>query len=176
MEVSAFSVSPSSIALFSNFSRNLSNWEFRISRSPHSRRCFIVKNVASEKQQKLKDRPALHEEDSLKPDSASIASSIKYHAEFTPAFSPELFELPKAYYATAESVRDMLIINWNATYDYYEKMDVKQAYYLSMEYLQGRALLNAIGNLELTGAYAEALRKLGQNLEDVARQASVSLS
>lgn len=133
-----------------------------------------MKNVASEKQQKLKDRSALDEEgvalNVLKPDSASIASSIKYHAEFTPAFSPELFELPKAYCATAESVRDMLIINWNATYDYYEKMDVKQAYYLSMEYLQGRALLNAIGNLELTGTYAEALRKLGHNLEDVARE------
>lgn len=51
-------------------------------------------------------------------------------------FSPEKFELPKAYYATAESARDTLIINWNATYDFYEKMNVKQAYYLSMEYLQ----------------------------------------
>lgn len=70
------------------------------------------------------------------PDSASIASSIKYHAEFTPLFSPGQFELPKAYHATAQSVRDMLIINWNATYDYYEKMNVKQAYYLSMEFLQ----------------------------------------
>lgn len=70
------------------------------------------------------------------PDSSSIASSIKYHAEFTPSFSPEKFELPKAYFATAESVRDMLIINWNATYDYYQKMNVKQAYYISMEYLQ----------------------------------------
>ncbi|XWS23113.1 hypothetical protein CRYUN_Cryun29cG0093500 [Craigia yunnanensis] len=70
----------------------------------------------------------------------------------------------------AESVRDSLIINWNATYDYYERINVKQAYYLSMEYLQGRALLNAIGNLELTGAYAEALKKLGHNLEDVARE------
>lgn len=70
------------------------------------------------------------------PDSTSIASSIKYHAEFTPSFSPEKFELPKAYFATAESVRDTLIINWNATNDYYEKLNVKQAYYLSMEYLQ----------------------------------------
>lgn len=35
---------------------------------------------------------------------------------------------------------------------------------------QGRALLNAIGNLELSGAYAEALTKLGHNLEDVAKQ------
>lgn len=69
-------------------------------------------------------------------DSASVAASIKYHSEFTPSFSPEGFELSKAFYATAESVRDMLIINWNATYEYYEKMNVKQAYYLSMEFLQ----------------------------------------
>lgn len=39
---------------------------------------------------------------------------------------------------------------------------------------QGRALLNAIGNLELTGAYAEALEKLGHTLEIVASQVSVS--
>ncbi|MBA0602457.1 hypothetical protein Gorai_002637, partial [Gossypium raimondii] len=113
--------------------------------------------------------------DTFVPDSASVASSIKYHSEFTPSFAPDHFELPKAFKATAESVRDSLIINWNATYAYYEKINVKQAYYLSMEYLQsplmqGRALLNAIGNLELTGAYAEALKKLGHNLEDVARE------
>ncbi|KAK4358022.1 hypothetical protein RND71_023632 [Anisodus tanguticus] len=95
--------------------------------------------------------------DVFQPDSTSVLSSIKYHAEFTPSFSPEKFELPKAYYATAESVRDTLIINWNATYDFYEKMN-------------GRALLNAIGNLGLTGPYADALTKLGYSLEDVARQ------
>ncbi|KAI3965129.1 hypothetical protein MKW92_039516 [Papaver armeniacum] len=82
----------------------------------------------------------------------------------------EIFDLPKAYAATAQSVRDELIANWNATYDCYEKTNMKQAYYLSMEFLQGRALLNAIGNLELSGEYAEALSKLGHNLEDVARQ------
>ncbi|KAK3442935.1 hypothetical protein EUGRSUZ_B03166 [Eucalyptus grandis] len=138
-----------------------------------SRRNFYVRNVASDQKQELKE-PLADEVpgtlDTSVPDSASIASSIKYHAEFTPSFSPEKFELPKAYFATAESVRDTLIINWNATYHYYEKLNVKQAYYLSMEYLQGRALLNAIGNLELSGAYAEALRKLGHNLEDVASQ------
>ena len=69
-------------------------------------------------------------------DSSSIASSITYHAEFTPLFSPHEFSLPKAFYAAAQSVRDSLIINWNATYDHYEKMNVKQAYYLSMEFLQ----------------------------------------
>lgn len=104
------------------------------------------------------------------PDSTSVASSIKYHAEFTPLFAPEGFSLPKAFYATAQSVRDSLIVNWNATYEYYERMNMKQAYYLSMEFLQGRALLNAIGNLELTGPYGDALKKLGHNLEAVACQ------
>lgn len=36
--------------------------------------------------------------------------------------------------------------------------------------MQGRALLNAVGNLELSGPYAEALKKLGLTLEDVAGQ------
>lgn len=104
------------------------------------------------------------------PDLTSVASSIKYHAEFTPLFAPEGFSLPKAFYATAQSVRDSLIVNWNATYEYYDRMNMKQAYYLSMEFLQGRALLNAIGNLELTGPYGDALKKLGHNLEAVASQ------
>ncbi|XP_050907850.1 alpha-1,4 glucan phosphorylase L isozyme, chloroplastic/amyloplastic isoform X2 [Lathyrus oleraceus] len=136
---------------------------------------FSVKCVSDiEVKQKVKDQELQQEAttspSSFAPDTTSIVSSIKYHAEFTPLFSPEKFELPQAFIATAQSVRDALIINWNATYDYYEKLNVKQAYYLSMEFLQGRALLNAIGNLELTGPYAEALSQLSYKLEDVAHQ------
>ncbi|XP_051122029.1 alpha-1,4 glucan phosphorylase L-2 isozyme, chloroplastic/amyloplastic-like isoform X2 [Andrographis paniculata] len=181
LRISHSSCSISSVALFAKSkgrSRHL-KWRSASRKSMSSvrpRRCFVVTNVASEKQTRnLEDSAVLGEDedeglDALRPDSSSIVSSIKYHAEFSPSFSPERFELPKAYYATAESVRDMLIVNWNATYNYYEQLNVKQAYYLSMEFLQGRALLNAIGNLELTGAYAEALTKLGHNLEDVAKQ------
>ncbi|XP_057531049.1 alpha-1,4 glucan phosphorylase L-2 isozyme, chloroplastic/amyloplastic-like isoform X1 [Amaranthus tricolor] len=135
-----------------------------------SRRSLSVTNTVSD--QKLQDAVTDDKspDNSYAPDSDSIASSIKYHAEFTPSFSPARLDLPKAFFATAESVRDMLIINWNATYEYYQKANVKQAYYLSMEFLQGRALLNAIGNLELSGAYAEALRKLGHTLEATAEQ------
>ncbi|KAK8533884.1 hypothetical protein V6N12_047286 [Hibiscus sabdariffa] len=141
------------------------------------KRSFSVRNVSSEQQHKVKDPTTQHEDveslghfDTFPPDASSIASSIKHHAEFTPLFSPDKFELPKAFFATAQSVRDALIINWNATYNYYERLNAKQAYYLSMEFLQGRALLNAIGNLGLTGAYAEALNKLGHNLEKIAAQ------
>ncbi|XAR51679.1 Glycogen phosphorylase [Bertholletia excelsa] len=155
----------SSISRFIDFNYRHRNSKQLLIRTPSLRkvkRSFAVKNVAGE--------GAPLKLSSFTPDAASIASSIKYHAEFTPLFSPERFELPKAFFATAQSVRDALIINWNATYDYYEKMNVKQAYYLSMEFLQGRALLNAIGNLELTDAYGEALNKLGHNLENVSCQ------
>ncbi|BAU01329.1 Alpha-1,4 glucan phosphorylase L isozyme [Vigna angularis] len=140
------------------------------------RSSFSVKCVSGSEARKTLHDPVSQQQEattslsSLTPDASSIASSIKYHAEFTPLFSPHNFDLPQAFSATAQSVRDALIINWNATYDYYERLNVKQAYYLSMEFLQGRALLNAIGNLELTGAYAEALSKLGYTLENVAYQ------
>ncbi|WVZ22742.1 hypothetical protein V8G54_001286 [Vigna mungo] len=151
---------------FIGFSQRNNIWQLLVitkSISRKSIRKLSVKNVASDEKQELKDPLA-------KRDSASIASSIKFHAEFTTPFSPEKFELNKAFFATAESVRDSLIINWNATNDYYERKNVKLAYYMSMEYLQGRALLNAIGNLQLLGPYAEALTKLGHNLEDVANK------
>lgn len=59
---------------------------------------------------------------------------------------------------------------WNETYLHYHKTDPKQVYYLSMEYLQGRALTNAVGNLNIQDAYADALNKLGHDLEEVAQQ------
>ena len=69
-------------------------------------------------------------------DSSSIASNIEHYAEFKPFFAPEHLSPLNAYHATAKSVFDALLINWNATYNYYDKMNVKQAYYLSMEFLQ----------------------------------------
>lgn len=53
---------------------------------------------------------------------------------------------------------------------HFHKTDPKQTYYLSMEYLQGRALTNAIGSLDTLDAYAKALNKLGHELEDIAEQ------
>uniref|UniRef100_A0A1J3D4C2 Alpha-1,4 glucan phosphorylase n=1 Tax=Noccaea caerulescens TaxID=107243 RepID=A0A1J3D4C2_NOCCA len=144
--------------------------------APTRRRFSLIKSVSSEPKEKVADAVTDSEQDAFSslspfaPDAASVASSIKYHAEFTPLFSPEKFELPKAFFATAQSVRDALIINWNATYEYYNRVNAKQAYYLSMEFLQGRALSNAVGNLGLTGAYADALKSLGFDLESVASQ------
>ncbi|XP_076896784.1 alpha-glucan phosphorylase, H isozyme-like [Bidens hawaiensis] len=106
----------------------------------------------------------------LAEDPEAIASNIKYHAQYSPHFSPVKFEPEQAYYAAAESVRDRLIQQWNETYLHYHKVDPKQTYYLSMEFLQGRALTNAIGNLDIQDAYSSALNKLGHELEEITEQ------
>ncbi|BBM97924.1 glycogen phosphorylase [Marchantia polymorpha subsp. ruderalis] len=103
-------------------------------------------------------------------DASSVASNIKYHAEYTPTFSPLKFDIQKAYAATAESVRDNLVLRWNETYKHLHKTNPKHIHYLSMEFLQGRALSNAVGNLEMRDAYGAALRKFGYEMEDVYEQ------
>lgn len=123
------------------FDRDSSRVFWHITNSYHvstlQRHCNLINHFCL-----LFDLEATTSLGSFAPDASSIASSIKYHAEFTPLFSPEKFELPQAFFATAQSVRDALIINWNATNDYYEKLNVKQAYYLSMEFLQVRCYHN----------------------------------
>lgn len=99
-----------------------------------------------------------------------IAENINHHVQYSPHFSLFKFEPEQAFYATAESVRDRLIKQWNETYLHFHKTDPKQTYYLSMEYLQGRALTNAIGNLGFQDAYMKALNELGHELEAIVEQ------
>ena len=104
------------------------------------------------------------------PAKDDIDSSIMYHAEHTATSTPANAAKPsayQAYVAAAASVADRVLENWNATQATFDEENPKQVYYLSMEFLQGRALTNALGNLELTEEYAAALRKLGYELEDV---------
>eukprot|EP00850_Spirogloea_muscicola_P001934 SM000007S20894 [mRNA] locus=s7:706800:711876:- [translate_table: standard] len=103
-------------------------------------------------------------------DAFGVAANIKYNQEYQPHFSPNKFDPEQAYYATAQSVRDELVQRWNETYRHYAKEDPKQIYYISMEFLQGRALTNAVGNLGLTDAYGAALQKLGYDMEVIKEQ------
>lgn len=71
------------------------------------------------------------------------------------------------YMSTAWAVRDRLAERWAATQQGYRRDDVKRVYYLSLEFLMGRALGNALLNLELDGTAAEAIADLGYHLEDL---------
>jgi starch phosphorylase len=83
---------------------------------------------------------------------------------------PTYFDNEDMYQATAQAAREQLVERWNDTYEHFHKENPKQAYYISMEFLQGRALTNAIGNMKLTGEYSDALRSLGYSLESLAEE------
>ncbi len=74
------------------------------------------------------------------------------------------------YHALAYAVRDRLMERWFLTQDAYYRDDVKRVYYLSMEFLPGRLLLNNVLNLGAHPAYARAIEKLGYDLANVAER------
>ncbi|CAI5489372.1 unnamed protein product [Closterium sp. Naga37s-1] len=106
----------------------------------------------------------------IKNDVLSIQRSIVDHVEYTMARSRYKFDDFEAYQATAYSVRDRLIESWNDTQQYFKDQDSKRVYYLSMEFLMGRSLLNSIFNLGMKDQYVEALGQLGYKLEVLAEQ------
>jgi len=71
------------------------------------------------------------------------------------------------YQAVAYTVKDTIIDNWLETQKAYEKQDPKTVYYLSMEFLMGRALGNAMINLKEYKEIGEALDEMGININTV---------
>ncbi len=69
------------------------------------------------------------------------------------------------YRALALSVRDYLMERWFATQKRYYDDDVKRVYYLSLEFLMGRSLLNNVMNLGAYSKFTIALEQLGYSLE-----------
>ena len=68
------------------------------------------------------------------------------------------------YQAVAYSVKDDIIDNWIETHKAYEKQDKKMVYYMSMEFLMGRALGNNMINLLCYDDVRETLEVLGLDL------------
>ena len=72
-----------------------------------------------------------------------------------------------AYEALSLAISDRLIERWKRTYHAYKEHDCKKAYYLSMEFLMGRTLSNAMINLGINDAVSQAMYDLGLNLEEL---------
>lgn len=69
------------------------------------------------------------------------------------------------FQAVSYAVKDIVVDDWMATHKAYEKKDVKTVYYLSMEFLMGRALGNMIINLKEDKVVREVLDEMGVNLD-----------
>lgn len=104
-----------------------------------------------------------HEESS----SFSLKNQLYENLEFRLVKDRNTITPEDTYRATALSVRDLLIKNWLRTQHNYYKNDVKRVYYLSLEFLMGRLLSNALINL---GNYQESeqiLKNMGFDLESI---------
>lgn len=76
----------------------------------------------------------------------------------------------QAFQAVAYAVKDVIIDEWIATHKEYVKEDVKTLYYLSMEFLMGRALGNNIINIMARDEIKEVLDELGFDLNVIEDQ------
>jgi len=71
------------------------------------------------------------------------------------------------YYALCLTVRDCIVERWVNTQQTYYQEDARRVYYLSLEYLMGRALHNALLNVGMLEEYEEAFAELGLSLDDL---------
>ena len=71
------------------------------------------------------------------------------------------------YLAIAYAVRDRMTEQWVRTQETYRNQDVKKVYYLSLEFLMGRTLGNAVLALDLEAEIAQALSDVGVTLEEL---------
>lgn len=69
------------------------------------------------------------------------------------------------FQAVAYAVKDIVVDDWFETHKQYEEKDVKTVYYLSMEFLMGRALGNMIINLKQDKVVSEVLKEFGVDLD-----------
>ncbi len=73
----------------------------------------------------------------------------------------------QVFQAVAYAVKDYVIDRWIATHKEYEKQDAKTVYYMSMEFLMGRALGNTMINLTCYKEIKEALEELGFDINAI---------
>merc|ERR1719159_2058575 len=97
----------------------------------------------------------------------SIQKDVVSNVEYMLACTRFNFTKEDAYRAAAYAVRDRLIESFNDTNAFYAEQDVKRGYYLSAEYLLGRAFQNALVNLDIEPVFKEALMDLGFELEEL---------
>jgi starch phosphorylase len=96
-----------------------------------------------------------------------LSGDIRRHFSYTLGRDKSCKSAHYTYTALALTVRDRLMECWRNTQYAYDSADSRKTYYMSLEFLLGRALGNAILNLGVDGPLSEALTQLGLNLEEL---------
>ncbi len=105
---------------------------------------------------------------SLPMDAGGIAQDFRRYFCRTLGRDQDCNNTHYPFAALAMAVRDRLMERWQSTQHAYQDSDCKRTYYLSLEYLMGRALGNSALNLNLGDAIEEGMYELGLVMEEIA--------
>ncbi len=96
----------------------------------------------------------------------SVLANVKnlYRKTLEEATQQQVFQ------AVSYAIKDVVVDNWMTTQKAYEEQDPKMVYYMSMEFLMGRALGNNLINLQAYDEVKEALDELGVDINVVEDQ------
>ena len=100
----------------------------------------------------------------------AFKKSVKDNVKFLYRKTIEEATQEQIFQAVSYSVKDVIIDNWLATQKAYDEQDPKIVYYMSMEFLMGRALGNNLINLCAYGEVKEALEELGFDINCIEDQ------
>lgn len=106
----------------------------------------------------------------LKFDKELFKRSVLYNVKTLYRKNLEEATEQQIFQAVSYAIKDAVVDNWLKTQKEYDKKDPKTVYYLSMEFLMGRALGNNILNLQAYQDVKEAMEELGLNLNVIEDQ------
>ncbi len=120
-----------------------------------------TKNKCDPENRKLVELPPLG------MDQASISDDFRRYFAHTLGRDDHCTSSHYPYKALAFAMRDRLIERWKNTRRVYEDSDCRRTFYLSLEFLMGRALSNTMLNLGIADEVSAAIYDLGLTLEDI---------
>ncbi|KAI0817324.1 glycosyltransferase family 35 protein [Xylaria sp. FL0064] len=128
-----------------------------------------IKNVEASIPEPQREAWAKHEFTGFK-NKDDFEREVVRHVETTLARSIYNCDESAAYSAASLAFRDRLVKDWNKTQQRQTFADSKRVYYLSLEFLMGRAFDNAMLNLGAKNVAKEGLSELGFRIEDIIGQ------
>jgi starch phosphorylase len=99
------------------------------------------------------------------PGEAELRDAIQQKLVYGLGTTPETASINDWYRATALALRDRLVDIWLASERETKRLQKKRVYYLSIEFLIGRLLLDTLNNLRLTEPTRRALKDVGVDLD-----------
>ncbi len=117
--------------------------------------------------EKLNGKSSIFFTDTESPASYSLSNQFAENLEFRLVRDRITATGEDAHFALSLAIRDRLVRKWLRTQHEYIVKDVKRVYYLSMEYMMGRLLGNALINMDFYDECYEILKEDGYSLEEI---------